>query len=80
MTDFLDLHGRLWLDTSEDYVFASMIGGGRQAAGESFDIESNIHAEAIAENRNWALGSAEGKPPYERAIALERIMQSEHAP
>ena len=24
-TDFLDLHGRLWLDTSEDYVFASKL-------------------------------------------------------
>ena len=24
-TDFLDLHGRLWLDTSEDYVFASRV-------------------------------------------------------
>ena len=24
-TDFLDLHGRLWLDTSQDYVFASKL-------------------------------------------------------
>ena len=39
-------------------------------SGES----ANIHPDAIAENRNWALGSAEGKPPYERAIGADNAI------
>ena len=62
MSDFLDLHGRLWLDTSEDYVFASKLRRAPLSRLAPVAAHHGLTAGPPARTRCVAQGKEKAKP------------------